>query len=62
MKKRARHEAVQRLLFAMHIYSGHAINHRGVSGCLMKAIEILEPKTARKIRDGVDLADLLDEE
>ena len=55
-----RHEVVQRLLFAMRIYSGHSISHRGPSGCLMDAIEALEPATAQKIRDGVGLSDLMD--
>lgn len=54
------HRAVQRLLFALHIYSGYPVNSRGPMGCLFEAIKELEPHTAAKISDGVEAGTLLD--
>ncbi len=56
----ATHRAVQSLLFAMRIYPGYKVESRGPSGCILDAIEVLEPEVAAKIRDGVDPGDLLD--
>lgn len=56
------HNAAQKLIFAMAIYSGYAVKTRGPSGCILDALEVLDPKAAAKIRDGVDPSDLLDED
>lgn len=46
------HGAVQALVRAMWLYQGYRVDSRGPVGCLIEAIEKLEPETARKIRDG----------
>lgn len=56
------HYVVQRLLFAMHIYSGYKIDSRGPSGCIFDAIQRLDPKIHAKLVKGVDPGDLMDEE
>lgn len=55
------HAAVQKLLFAMKIYPGYSVESRGPSGCIIDAIAELEPDTAKKIQDGDDLEDLLED-
>lgn len=56
------HQAVQKLLTAMRLYPGYKVESRGPSGCILAAIEQLEPETAAKIREGADLDDLVDPE
>lgn len=59
------HEAVQHLIMAMYLYAGYRVQARGPRGCLVDAIELLEPETARRIRDGEtkdDWSDLVDRE
>lgn len=62
VEQTATHRAVQSLLFAMSIYRGHSITHRGPAGCLMTAIELLEPETAVRLADGCEPGDLMDRE
>lgn len=59
-KKDKRHYAVQKLLFAMRIYPGYPVESRGPSGCILAAIEALEPEVAKQIQDGADPGDLMD--
>ncbi len=46
------HNAVQALVRAVWLYAGYNVGSRGPIGCLIEAIELLEPRTAAKIRSG----------
>jgi hypothetical protein len=56
------HKAAQKLLFALAIYPNYRVDSRGPRGCLLDALDVLDPKAAAKLRDGQDAHDLLDEE
>lgn len=53
---------VQKLLFAMHIYSGYKVESRGPSGCIFDSIRCLSPATHEKLVAGVDPGDMLDDD
>ena len=56
------HQAVQHLLCAMWLYPTHTLNSRGPAGCLLDAIEALEPHTAKRLHDGDEVGDLYERE
>lgn len=55
--ERMRETAAERLAFMLHIYGGYTIGARGPAGCIMDALDALDPDTAALIRDvGADEA------
>jgi len=47
-----RDRAAERLVFALHVYSGYRIDSRGPLGCILDALEAIAPEVAAEVRAG----------
>ena len=55
------HRAAQELVQALALYPSHRMDARGPRGCLLRALEALEPEVARRIQNGEDPIHLLED-